>query len=115
MPLANPTLSILVGPTIERSLLDVLFAPAPPCQLEVGRIASDLETATSDLMAADRAAKAARRDPAGRCPRPRSSTPASAQTVSLLVAAQNDDGGWGWTGSGVAAAIAMPRRGPSGH
>ena len=49
---ADPTLSILVGPTVERSLLDVLLAPPPPCQFEVGRIASDVETATSDLMAA---------------------------------------------------------------
>ena len=50
--LANPALTIFVGPTIERSLLDALLAPPPACQIEVGRIASDMEAATSDLMAA---------------------------------------------------------------
>ena len=69
------------GPTVERSLLDVLLAPPPPCQLEIGRFASGLETATSDLMAAlglQRAAGRAARD-GRRARRPRSSTPASAR------------------------------------
>ena len=52
MTLQRPALSILIGPTVERSLLDAVLSPPPPCQAATGRIASDVETATSDLMAA---------------------------------------------------------------
>ena len=95
----NPTLSILVGPTVERSLLDVLLAPAPPCQFEVGRIASDLEAATSDLMAAVGLQKllAATRPS---MPEAQELDARIRAGVSLLDAAQNDDGGWSWTGRG---------------
>ena len=96
---ADPTLSILVGPTVERSLLDVLLAPPPPCQFEVGRIASDVETATSDLMAAiglQRLLIANRQT----MPEVQELDARIRAGVSLLGAAQNDDGGWSWTGRG---------------
>ena len=51
MPVEAPYLQILVGPTVERSLLDIVLGPAPVCQIEVGRIASGLDSATSDLLA----------------------------------------------------------------
>ena len=52
MPLEQPHLTVIVGPTVEQSLLDALFAPAPRCQIEAHRISSSGETAVSDLMAA---------------------------------------------------------------
>ena len=114
MTLANPTLSILVGPTIERSLLDVLFGAgaAMPTRGRPDRLGPGDGHQRPD--GRHRAAKAAERDPAG-LPEAQELDARIRQTVSLLGAAQNDDGGWGWTDSGAAAAIAMPRRGPSGH
>ena len=51
MPFESPSLEILIGPTVQQSLLDIVLGPAPFCQVEANRIASGLETATSDLMA----------------------------------------------------------------
>ena len=72
---------------------------APPCQIEVGRIASGLESATSDLMAVAGPEKLLRqprrrrpRGPGPRRPHPRGGQPALAR--------QSDDGGWSWTGCG---------------
>ena len=95
MAFANPTLSILVGPTIERSLLDVLLAPPPACQLEIGRIASDLETAASDLMAAVGLQKML--GAAGSAVTMHELDARICAAESLLIAAQNDDGSWAWT------------------
>ncbi|MEX2559143.1 MAG: alpha-2-macroglobulin family protein, partial [Pirellulales bacterium] len=52
MPLTSAALEIIVGPTVERSLLDVVLAPATAYQLDCLRVASGLDTAVSDLMAA---------------------------------------------------------------
>ena len=52
MTLESPKLEVIVGPNMEQSLLDALFAPAPMCQFDTLRLASGLETSTSDLMAA---------------------------------------------------------------
>lgn len=49
LPLVEPRLQILVGPTVERSLLDVLFAPPTACQAEHAAVPG--ERASSDLLA----------------------------------------------------------------
>lgn len=91
------SLQILLGPTVERSLLDVLFGPATVCQIDNVRLAASLDTATSDALSAIALAKLLSADD-------KASTTVQAldarlrSTVSLLVAAQNDDGGWSWTG-----------------
>ena len=132
MTIERPTLSILVGPTMDQSLLDVLFATPPACQFEVGRIASDIETATSDLMAAiglqkmlncgagvspakaaetaapqnTAAGTAVSQQFAGGTPAPQYAEGLDTRirsAVSLLLSAQSSDGGWGWTGSGGAS------------
>ncbi len=51
MPAESAGMQIIIGPTVQRSLMDIVLAPAPWCQLEVGRLASGLESATSDAMA----------------------------------------------------------------
>jgi uncharacterized protein YfaS (alpha-2-macroglobulin family)/tetratricopeptide (TPR) repeat protein/type II secretory pathway component GspD/PulD (secretin) len=48
----RPSMEILIGPTVEQSLMDVVFGSAPPCQLESMRMTTGLDSATSDLMAA---------------------------------------------------------------
>ena len=72
MTIERPTLSILVGPTVDQSLLDVLFGAPLPCQCEAAPIASDIETATSDLMAGLGLQKLLGSDPRRRRPASRS-------------------------------------------
>jgi alpha-2-macroglobulin len=110
MKLQRPSLSILIGPTVDRSLLDVLFAEAPPCQCAISRIASDIETATSDLMAAIGLQRllGVSRDATG--PQAEALDARIRSAVSLLVSSQNNDGGWGWTGThGVGERYATSR------
>lgn len=91
------TLQILLGPTVERSLVDVLFGAAPICQIDNARLASSLDAATSDALAAIALAKLlGGNDKASATVEALDARLRS--TVSLLVAAQNDDGGWSWTG-----------------
>jgi len=100
MPLEGPALQILIGPNVERSLLDIVLAPAPLCQIATGRYSAGLESATSDLMASlalqkllGGAREAGGPEAAALDGRVRSS-------IGLLVSSQNDDGGWSWTGRG---------------
>ncbi len=92
-------IEILIGPTIDRSLSDIVLGSdqrfLPPC----GDGGSLLERTTSDLMAAIAVVNYFR------------SVPASADeivqmldtririAVSTLVAAQRQDGGWSWSGA----------------
>ncbi|MCR4415379.1 MAG: hypothetical protein NUV77_23460, partial [Thermoguttaceae bacterium] len=100
MPLEAASLQILVGPTVERSLLDIVLAPAPACQVEVFRVASGLDSATSDLLAAIGLQKlvAGTRDAGG--PQAQALAERIRSSISLLVSSQQDDGGWSWTGRG---------------
>jgi len=100
MVLEAPSLQILIGPTVERSLLDIVLGPAPWCQVESSRFASGLDAATSDLMASislQRLLGAARE--AG-SPQAQSLDSRVRSSIGLLVSSQLDDGGWSWTGRG---------------
>jgi len=100
MTLASPRLEVIVGPTVERSLLDAVLAPATWCQLEAKQIASDTDSAVADLMASLALQKllGATRDAAG--PHAESLDARVRSSISLLVSLQNDDGGWGWANAG---------------
>jgi len=102
IPLEGPSLEILIGPSVRRSLLDILLGPAPLCQVEVHRIASGLDTATSDLMAALALQKllGASRDAGS--PEAQAVDNRARGSIALLVSSQNDDGSWSWTGRGGA-------------
>ncbi len=104
MPAESAGMQIVVGPTVERSLLDIVLAPAPWCQVEVGRLASGLDAATSDVMASLALQKlaGASRDPqtgAQGGPEATALDGRIRSSISLLLSAQNDDGGWSWTGT----------------
>lgn len=100
LPVTSRRLQIVLGPTIERSLLDILFAPEPACQAAAATTDSEVETATSDVMAAlglqhllglSRDADGPQADAIGQRLR---------AALALLILAQNEDGGWGWTACG---------------
>jgi alpha-2-macroglobulin len=97
MTLEGPSLQIVIGPTVEQSLMDIVAAPALACQIEAGRIASDVESATSDLMASLALQKltGASRDAGG--PNAQTIDGRVRASLGLLILTQGDDGGWGWT------------------
>ncbi len=101
MPFEFPQLQILIGPTIEQSLLDIVFGAAPDCQLDAARFASGIDTATSDLMASLALQKmiAATRNANG--PQSQALDARIRSSLSQLISSQQDDGGWTWTGHGT--------------
>ncbi|MCO6453957.1 MAG: tetratricopeptide repeat protein [Pirellulaceae bacterium] len=98
MPLAAPRLQILVGPTVQRSLLDAVLGAPTWCQLEGARVASGVDTASSDLMAALALQQllAGTRD--ATAPQAETLDSRIRSAIGLLVSLQNDDGGWNWAG-----------------
>ena len=97
MTLSAPRLQILIGPTVERSLLDAVLAPATWCQADSRSFASDGDSTASDLMASLALQKllGLTRDAGG--PQAESLDARVRAAVSLLVSQQNDDGGWSWS------------------
>ena len=110
MALQRPTLEILVGPTVERSLLDILLAPAPTCQSDVASLASGPESTASDLMAAVGLQRllGGTREAGG--PLAESLDAKVRSSIGLMISSQNDDGGWSWTGRGRASRPATSAR-----
>ena len=100
MALESPSLQILIGPTVERSLVDIVLGAAPPCQLRIGRLASGTETASSDLLASLGIQKllSASRESGG--PTEQAIDQRIRSAIGGLVSSQNDDGSWSWTGRG---------------
>ncbi len=98
VPPGQAALQIAIGPTIQRSLLDILMGPPVPGAWDTYRLAASLDSATSDLMAGLAIQKllAGARDAGG--PHARAPAERIAAAISLLIAAQQDDGGWSWTG-----------------
>lgn len=110
MPVRSPSLQILVGPTVERSLLDIVLAPAPPlCQDETLWISPGEETSTSDLMASLGLQKllGLSREAA---PEALALDQRIRSAIGTLVATQQDDGGWAWTVGGEKSDRAVSAR-----
>ena len=97
---ANPRLQILVGPTVEAGLLDVLFGPAFACRPWCEPLDSPVETATSNLMASLALQKmlAASRDSGN--PQAAMLDARARAALGVLILAEREDGGWSWSGSG---------------
>ncbi|MBN2475322.1 MAG: tetratricopeptide repeat protein [Pirellulales bacterium] len=100
MPIQAPSLQILVGPTVERSLMDIVLGSAPWCQMEAARISVGLESSTSDLMASLGLLKLLGTSRQAGGPEAAALDGRIRSSISLLVSSQNDDGGWSWTGRG---------------
>jgi TolA-binding protein len=120
MEVASPSLQIMIGSSIERSLLDVLFGPPNWIQVESVRRGAGVESTASDLQAALALQQliGATRDAGS--PQAQSLDSRVRSAVSSLVSAQMDDGGWTWanpkagsnhyTTSRVAWTLAMARK-----
>lgn len=109
MTLERRKLEITVGPSIDRSLLEIVLGGRRWCDLHE-RYATPLETSSSDILAGLALQKllSTTRD---------KGTPEAAEldarirsAVGYLASAQNDDGGWNWSGAtGKGAASASNR------
>jgi hypothetical protein len=109
MDLQHPSLEILIGPTVQRSLMDIVLAPAPWCQLEAGRWTTGLERAASDLMAALALQKLLTGTRQAGGPEAQALDAAVRANIGLAASAQNDDGGWAWTGGGASERFTSAR------
>jgi len=103
VPFRSPSLQILVGPTIERSLLDIVLAAAPSCQRETLLISSEAESVTSDLMASLALQKLLGLSPDADGPQAQALDARIRTAISQLVSTQTNDGGWRWSGAGKKA------------
>lgn len=96
----SATLQVIVGSSVEKSLLDIIVGPPPFCQVQNGKLDGGLDTAVSDLMASLALQKLFGTS------RSAGTSPVTAldarvrATTSMLVSSQHDDGGWGWAGKG---------------
>ncbi len=103
MPLSDRKLEIIVGPSVEQNLMEIVLGHATPLQRYCLNFASAHDVTTSELMAA-----LALRGLAGG---PDSPTAVEGQTldarirsgISTLIASQHDDGSWSWSGRGGGA------------
>ncbi|MEO2021205.1 MAG: alpha-2-macroglobulin family protein, partial [Pirellulaceae bacterium] len=95
---ASQQLQVIIGPTVEQSLLDVLLAPPTWCQSVSGKLASGADSAVSDLMAALALQQllSATRD--AESPHTQSLDTRIRSSISLLVTVQGNNGGWSWAG-----------------
>ena len=100
MPIMAPSLQILIGPTVERSLLDIVLGPAPWCQLLSDQITVGLERSTSDLMASLALLELIGKTRQADHPQGQTLGERIRSTIGVLISAQNEDGGWSWTGRG---------------
>jgi TolA-binding protein len=102
MKLERPTLTIAVGGSVDAGLLDIVLGTDPHCGWNA-RYASPLETTTSDLLAAVALEKYLRAKGDAAAAQAPSLTARIRASIGTLIAAQLDDGGWSWTGSGSTA------------
>ena len=99
MAIVSPSMQIVIGPTVEQGLLDIVLGSGDGDRLsEVDRAGTEVERATSDLMASLALKKlvASSREAGG--PQALYLDNKVRAALATLVASQNDDGGWSWTG-----------------
>ena len=96
MEVASPSLQVLVGSSVERSLLDVLFGPPVWVQMESVRRGAGVESTASDLHAALALQQLMGLSREAGGPQAQSLDSRVRSAISSLVSAQMDDGGWTW-------------------
>jgi uncharacterized protein YfaS (alpha-2-macroglobulin family)/TolA-binding protein len=103
MTLTAPQLQVLLGPTVEQSLLDALFATPTLCQFEANATTTWGDTTVGDLMAALALQKLMADSREADNPQLEAVDARVRSSIRSLISIQNDDGGWSWTGRGGAS------------
>ena len=98
MQIEQPALQIVIGPNVERSLLDVVLAPAPWCQREANRFATSSDSTSSDLMATLALMELLKTTQQAGGPEAQTLDTRIRAAIGSLVSAQRDDGAWSWCG-----------------
>ena len=98
MPVQNAQLQVVIGSSVQRSLLDMLLAPTLGCGIDSLRAASSLDVTTSDLMAALALQKLFDKTRDAGTVQAQALDTRIRSALSQLIAAQRDDGGWSWSG-----------------
>ncbi|MFV2068769.1 MAG: tetratricopeptide repeat protein, partial [Pirellulales bacterium] len=96
MPVDRPSMQITIGPNIQRSLLDIVLAPAPWCQVESSRLVTTIDVTSSDLMASLALANLLDATQQSSGPEAQSLDARIRAAVGSLISTQRDDGTWGW-------------------
>jgi alpha-2-macroglobulin len=98
MPVQHQQLQVVLGSSVQRSLLDILLAPTLACGFDSVRAASSLDVTTSDLMAALALQKLFDKTRDAGTVQAQALDTRIRSALSQLIAAQRDDGGWSWSG-----------------
>lgn len=100
MVLQSPNLQMIIGPSIQRSLLDIVLGSPHASQAETLAVASGVDVASSDLMAAVALQKLLGETRDANTPQAQALDARIRSALSQLISAQQEDGGWSWTGHG---------------
>ncbi|UUO05786.1 tetratricopeptide repeat protein [Blastopirellula sp. J2-11] len=110
MPWTSPRMQIVIGPTVQQTLLDALNANPTLRQLESQRFAAGIDSNTSDLMAAIALQQLMSKGRDAANPQMQSLDETIRRQLRAVTAAQKDDGAWNWAGpSGAGNAYTSSR------
>ncbi|MCE9604297.1 MAG: tetratricopeptide repeat protein [Planctomycetia bacterium] len=99
MTIERPRLEVVVGPNVDRSLLEIVLGGRRWCDLHE-RYATPLETSSSDLLAGVALQKMLNTTRDKGTPEAAELDARIRSACGYLASAQNDDGGWSWSGAG---------------
>ncbi|MCC9609742.1 tetratricopeptide repeat protein [Blastopirellula sp. JC732] len=110
MPWSSPRMQIVIGPTVQQTLFDVLSTAPTLRQLDNQRFATGIDTNTSDLMAALALQQLMSKGRDASNPQMQSLDETIRRQLRSIVASQKDDGSWNWAGpSGASNAYTSSR------
>lgn len=99
MPWTSPRMQIVIGPTVQQTLLDVLNGTPSLRQMDNVRFAPGIDANTSELMAALALQQLMSKGRDASNPQMQSLDETIRRQLRSVVAAQKDDGSWSWAGA----------------
>jgi len=94
----SPALEILIGPSVNRSLLDAVLGGTPEVLLGCGMPTNSLERAASDILGGVALLEMIGATRQSDTPEAQALSGKITSAIAQLVSAQRDDGGWTWSG-----------------